>query len=310
MILGSARLIDPEPDDQDLLVQKTISGPISPALTGSPFSICENEDNENNSPVSRLMSSSTPDTELVELEDTIRATRLVDKYSDSKKYQGTGLNLMQDLKKSQVKFSVAKTNQQVNNRIQITKVVSDVTQKPISENTNGLDSDSRQAKNRIKAPLDSVAEKTHNDLSDPKSMFNVNGTIYRKIDMIGKGGSCKVYKVISGDRVFALKKVKLRAHDESVADGYKNEIDILKKLKLHPRIIAMIEYEINIAGELLIVLEYGEIDFEHMLRRGDDSKSLNFIRLYWEQMLQAVNAIHSMNIIHSDLKPAVCSLII
>ena len=33
--------------------------------------------------------------------------------------------------------------------------------------------------------------------------------------------------------------------------------------------------------------------------------SINFIRNYWEQMLQAVQAIHDQNIIHSDLKPAV-----
>jgi serine/threonine-protein kinase TTK/MPS1 len=39
-----------------------------------------------------------------------------------------------------------------------------------------------------------------------------------------------------------------------------------------------------------------------LLQRG--RQSLNFIRNYWEQMLQAVQAIHDANIIHSDLKPA------
>jgi serine/threonine protein kinase len=31
---------------------------------------------------------------------------------------------------------------------------------------------------------------------------------------------------------------------------------------------------------------------------------LNFIRVYWEQMLRAVQAIHEEKIVHSDLKPA------
>jgi serine/threonine-protein kinase TTK/MPS1 len=52
-------------------------------------------------------------------------------------------------------------------------------------------------------------------------------------------------------------------------------------------------------------LEYGEIDLEKMLQKSPDVPlSINFIRNYWEQMLQAVQAIHDHNIIHSDLKPA------
>ncbi|KAJ3327610.1 hypothetical protein HDU76_011450 [Blyttiomyces sp. JEL0837] len=34
------------------------------------------------------------------------------------------------------------------------------------------------------------------------------------------------------------------------------------------------------------------------------TKDLNFVRMYWNQMLQAVQCIHDENIIHSDLKPA------
>jgi serine/threonine protein kinase len=52
------------------------------------------------------------------------------------------------------------------------------------------------------------------------------------------------------------------------------------------------------------VMEYGEIDLAHLLKKEQGNISRNFIRMYWEQMLQAVHAIHEENIIHTDLKPA------
>lgn len=113
-----------------------------------------------------------------------------------------------------------------------------------------------------------------------------------------------MYKIISESGcVFALKRVKLAQTEPSVAQGYMNEISLLKKLSKHPRIIRLFESERTPKGELLMVLEYGEIDFDNMLQR-NTTKSLNFVRNYWEQMLQAVQAIHDENIIHSDLKPA------
>ena len=115
-----------------------------------------------------------------------------------------------------------------------------------------------------------------------------------------------MYKILSElGQVFALKRVKLKELDPTVLQGYMNEISLLNKLAHHPRIINLIESEHRIKScELLMVLEYGEIDLDHMLRHPENAKSLNFVRNYWEQMLQAVQAIHDENIIHSDLKPA------
>jgi serine/threonine-protein kinase TTK/MPS1 len=142
--------------------------------------------------------------------------------------------------------------------------------------------------------------------SNDKTFFTMHGKVFMRSQLIGKGGSCKVFKILDeSGQAFALKKVKLRGQDPSVIAGYKNEIILLNKLKDNERIINLIDAE-QLDGNLLMILEYGEIDLEKMLQKSADVPlSINFIRNYWEQMLQAVQAIHDHNIIHSDLKPAV-----
>ncbi|WVR09171.1 hypothetical protein IAU60_006233 [Kwoniella sp. DSM 27419] len=53
------------------------------------------------------------------------------------------------------------------------------------------------------------------------------------------------------------------------------------------------------------VMECGEIDFAALLdeQRGK-AINMNFVGLYWEQMLEAVQAVHQENVVHTDLKPA------
>ncbi|KAI8914588.1 kinase-like domain-containing protein [Gorgonomyces haynaldii] len=140
---------------------------------------------------------------------------------------------------------------------------------------------------------------------EKKPFFKVNGVEYQRIDLIGKGGSSKVFKVLDASgRVYALKRVKLQKQDPAVVEGYLNEIEILKSLQDSDRIIKLYDSQTDLNGELVMVLEYGEIDLDQLLQRQNNKMSLNFIRNCWEQMLQAVDAIHKQNIIHSDLKPA------
>lgn len=147
-----------------------------------------------------------------------------------------------------------------------------------------------------------------NLLKKDKSI-TVNGITYQKIELIGKGGSSKVYKIMNEQgKIFALKKVKLAEQDDIVVEGYMNEVSLLKRLVKNERIIQLVDSESRIEdGVLLMVLEYGEIDLAHLLvKEKTGGLSPNFIRMYWEQMLRAVHAIHEEQIIHSDLKPAVC----
>ncbi|KAF7047448.1 hypothetical protein CFC21_056378 [Triticum aestivum] len=165
---------------------------------------------------------------------------------------------------------------------------------------------------------------------DPEHFFKVNGKLYQKLGKIGSGGSSEVHKVISMERaIYALKKIKLKGRDYPTAYGFCQEIGYLNKLKGKSNIIQLIDYEVtdkNLLKEgpisprdgkikddqyIYMVLEFGEIDLAHMVaqkwkERSNSNMKIdeNWLRFYWQQMLEAVNTIHEERIVHSDLKPA------
>ncbi|OEL14494.1 Serine/threonine-protein kinase mph1 [Dichanthelium oligosanthes] len=181
------------------------------------------------------------------------------------------------------------------------------------------------------APRPNKGEKErHRKNYDPNVFFKVNGKLYQKLGKIGSGGSSEVHKVISSDCIiYALKKIKLRGRDYPTAYGFCQEIEYLNNLKGKSNIIQLIDYEVTDKSLLLegsmsprdgrikddhyiyMVLEYGEIDLAHMVaqkwkERNNSNMKIdeNWLRFYWQQMLEAVNTIHNERIVHSDLKPA------
>ncbi|KAG8633066.1 hypothetical protein MANES_18G073900v8 [Manihot esculenta] len=168
---------------------------------------------------------------------------------------------------------------------------------------------------------------------DPDLFFKVNGKLYQRLGKIGSGGSSEVHKVISSDcTIYALKKIKLKGRDYATAYGFCQEIEYLNKLNRKNNIIQLIDYEVTDKnwlcevmngsasnkdgrvkddGYIYMILEYGEIDLAHMLSQKwkeldstNQSIDENWLRFYWQQILQAVNTIHEERILHSDLKPA------
>ncbi|KAL7552391.1 hypothetical protein ACHAWF_015628, partial [Thalassiosira exigua] len=152
-------------------------------------------------------------------------------------------------------------------------------------------------------------------LIENNNIIRVDGEPYAKLGVIGKGGSCKVYRALSREcDVVALKKVKIDGLCKAAIDGYANEIALLKRLKGNPAIIQLYSAEVDLERKsIYLVMEIGEVDLNYVLRqqemvsskqRGRSSLNMNFIRLTWQQMLTAVHSIHEERIIHSDLKPA------
>eukprot|EP01050_Picozoa_sp_SAG11_P012222 SAG11_NODE_1346_length_5144_cov_2.242220_2_plen_1048_part_00 len=141
--------------------------------------------------------------------------------------------------------------------------------------------------------------------SENKECITIENRSYRKLCIVGRGGSCKVYKVIGPNgTILAMKRI--RVDNDDGFEQFINEIELLFKLKGKDNIIQLHDQSVNRSkGMVYMVFEYGEIDLHKLLQRqqGKPVKD-NFIRLYWQQMLEAVHTIHEQRIVHSDLKPA------
>uniref|UniRef100_A0A8D8TY96 Dual specificity protein kinase Ttk n=2 Tax=Cacopsylla melanoneura TaxID=428564 RepID=A0A8D8TY96_9HEMI len=151
-------------------------------------------------------------------------------------------------------------------------------------------------------------------VENSQDLIMVNTTQYQVLGLLGKGGSSNVYIVREvGETEFkplALKVVNLSTiTDQSIADGYLNEVKLLAKLQGCPCVITMHDYEYETKSKYLYVLmEQGESDLHTYMKNINKMATMpNTIILiikHWYEMLLAVKEIHSEGIIHSDLKPA------
>ena len=186
----------------------------------------------------------------------------------------------------------------------------------------------------------STTNTANRKIVENEQMVIVRGIQYTKLECVGKGGSSKVYKVMAPNKkIFALKRIRLNGRDEEAATGFLDEITLLARLKGKSNIIQLIDSEVHKRdGIIYMVLECGDIDLAKLLQRHEaalqerrravpsaaassgpggptyptqstDQNKVhvvdeNFVRMYWEQMLHAVDTIHRERIVHSDLKPA------
>ncbi|KAH7124054.1 kinase-like domain-containing protein [Dendryphion nanum] len=143
-----------------------------------------------------------------------------------------------------------------------------------------------------------------------RSVLSVNGKHYSQMDRIGRGGSSAVYRVMAENyKQLALKRVRLEGQDEAAVQGYKGEIDLLRKLSNVERVVQLYDWEVDNNRQILSVLmELGESDLAHIIRMKLDTEDakldLSFTRYYWKEMLECVQSVHDHDIVHSDLKPA------
>eukprot|EP01083_Nonionella_stella_P058008 152045_1 len=149
------------------------------------------------------------------------------------------------------------------------------------------------------------------------NMMTVNDRKMMQLKCIGKGGSAKVYKVITKDtfEILALKKItvpnSVDVDGKDPMESFLNEIDLLRKLKNKSHCIQMIDYEIiddvrSNSKEIRMLFECGEIDLAHLLKEQQNGyfDEVFAIAFYWHQMLVAVDTVHCFRIVHGDLKPA------
>ena len=95
-----------------------------------------------------------------------------------------------------------------------------------------------------------------------RNIIRVNGKSYTRLDVIGRGGSAKVYRVTAENgKMWALKRVSLEHADEATVQGFKSEIDLLVKLAKVERVIGLLDFEMNDEKKLLTLVRTRLIHF-------------------------------------------------
>ena len=138
---------------------------------------------------------------------------------------------------------------------------------------------------------------------------------------LGKGGFGAVYKICNTrtNEIFAMKTMRIRIEDKKSKNKrkrkvnrfkvFKHEVFALKKLN-HRNIIKIIDHHLipTVKISLMIIEFASEGDLAHRLRtvgKGESSKR-GFAeveaKLYFVQIANAVNCMHSSKIAHKDLK--------
>ena len=141
--------------------------------------------------------------------------------------------------------------------------------------------------------------------------FSVNGQTLTVIKVIGEGGFSKVYEVFDPEKqLFALKVVDFIGVTDALKADLLREIEFLQRFKGHRSVIEMVDFEHYREGDdvnrLHILLERGECALSTVLRSLTHHATLtpSKLRFYWEQMLEALQTIHTEGVVHADVKPA------
>eukprot|EP00477_Mikrocytos_mackini_P001118 GAHX01001200.1.p1 GENE.GAHX01001200.1~~GAHX01001200.1.p1 ORF type:complete len:414 (-),score=61.62 GAHX01001200.1:1160-2401(-) len=171
-------------------------------------------------------------------------------------------------------------------------------------------------------------EKTNIEILKNNQTIKLNSNEYKIIEKIGCGGYSNVYKGVLTQQYSAINSsaanlplvaIKTRIifgkRKEKTYKEIENEILLLMQYRKDPHVIQIVEHgkifnlklhDSTLAIDIhVIVLEYATTDLSSIIKSYPKSVLPPSTCLYFfQQMVEAVETIHSENIVHGDIKPA------
>lgn len=145
------------------------------------------------------------------------------------------------------------------------------------------------------------------DLADLEQLTRISNKFRSELDAgyferIGEGSFGYVYKAQKGKRDVAVKILKNKEDSQQI-NYFEREVDMLRKAN-HPNIVQVISIHISKQSELSIVMEFMDGgNLKDLLREDKQGKEKEFTVRFIEDIGSAIEHLHSLGIMHRDVKP-------
>lgn len=108
----------------------------------------------------------------------------------------------------------------------------------------------------------------------------------------------------NGNRIVALKKIRLEAEDEGVPSTAIREISLLKEMS-DPNIVRLLNIVHADGHKLYLVFEFLDLDLKKYMEAIPAGLGLgrDMIKRFMSQLVEGVRYCHAHRILHRDLKP-------
>jgi cyclin-dependent kinase len=130
---------------------------------------------------------------------------------------------------------------------------------------------------------------------------------YQKLEKVGEGTYGVVYKArdtLNGNRLVALKKIRLEAEDEGVPSTAIREISLLKEMR-DDYIVSLYNIVHSDSHKLYLVFEFLDLDLKKYMESIPANMGLepDMVKRFMSQLVKGTRYCHSHRILHRDLKP-------